>query len=283
MTEHRCEGLGHPARSGLLFLCALLSAPASALASGAQPAAAAAEDAAKAAYREGAADYALGHFRDALAKFELAYKLKQAPTLLFNIAQCHRQLKEFDEAATTYRSFIRLDPQNSQVELAQQLLAQVEAALQAQTSAQNAPPRDANGHDVPASEPAGAHPAQAGSAAPLALRTTGPSAGANTAGPSNPAMPASDPAHEPPKAAASGSHLPVWIAGGAAVVALGAGGAFGVLSKSTANDISSTQHSRADVDALQSKLNSQAATANVLFAVGAGLALVTGALFLLKF
>src|SRR5216683_645646 len=77
--------------------------------------------AAKEAFDDASAEYALGHYTQALAKFELAFKLKHVPGLLFNIAQCHRQLKQFELAATTYRSFIRASPDTKQTVIAKQL------------------------------------------------------------------------------------------------------------------------------------------------------------------
>ena len=43
-------------------------------------------------------EYDLAHFDDALADFEAAYKAKPLPAFLFNIGQCHFQLKHFDRA-----------------------------------------------------------------------------------------------------------------------------------------------------------------------------------------
>src|SRR5471030_2161526 len=63
---------------------------------------------AKAAYDRAEADYQLGHFREALGNYEAAYHLRPKAALLFNIAQCHRQMEAFAMAAKTYRSFIRL-------------------------------------------------------------------------------------------------------------------------------------------------------------------------------
>ena len=47
----------------------------------------------------------LGKFEPALAELEEAYKLKAAPGLLFNIAQCHRQLKHYERAAFFYKAY----------------------------------------------------------------------------------------------------------------------------------------------------------------------------------
>src|SRR5437762_365995 len=57
---------------------------------------------ARAAYVDGEGEYALGHYDKALSRFEEAFKLSRKAQLLFNIAQCHRQMKNFDMAVTTY-------------------------------------------------------------------------------------------------------------------------------------------------------------------------------------
>jgi hypothetical protein len=62
---------------------------------------------AKARYRAGILHYNLNEFVEALADFKEAYRLKPDPAFLFNIAQCHRQLGQYTEAARFYRSFRR--------------------------------------------------------------------------------------------------------------------------------------------------------------------------------
>ena len=41
-------------------------------------------------YAEGKAQYAQGHYVDAIALFERSYALSESPALLFNMAQAHR-------------------------------------------------------------------------------------------------------------------------------------------------------------------------------------------------
>src|SRR5205085_5773399 len=94
-----------------------------------------------AAFEQGQAEYNLGHFDKALHFYEEAYKFKAVPALLFNIAQCHRQLGDMKAAGTTYKAFLRTarasDPNRGK---AQALLAEVEAATQRQQQAQEAKP-----------------------------------------------------------------------------------------------------------------------------------------------
>ena len=53
---------------------------------------------AKALFANGRSEYNLGHYPEALALFEQAYKAKPRPELLYNIAQCHRLLGNLEQA-----------------------------------------------------------------------------------------------------------------------------------------------------------------------------------------
>src|SRR5437763_2646304 len=96
---------------------------------------------ARSLYETGQRQSDLGHFADARQLFESAYEAKAAPALLFNIAQCHRKLGDLRKAASLYGSFLRADPENRSAPIAQDLLQQVEEALQGETSARPAPPQ----------------------------------------------------------------------------------------------------------------------------------------------
>jgi hypothetical protein len=299
--------LGATMRATLLCLALLVSAlPAPAHAAGGKAKPSGEGEAALASFRAGEALYALGHFREALEKFETAYKLKPVQGLLFNIAQCHRQLKQFELAVTTYRSFIRLAPENAQVEKAKALIEECEGALRAQAGAVSALPLDSGGTEpaakkipirVPPKEPAPPPPAPlvvvATPAAPPPeaprVASAGPAAAPSpraepAARPTPPAKASEAPAealrgYEP--AAGEGTRTATWVTAGAAVVALGAGAAFGVMSKSTASSLSGQQHTRAEVDSLQGQMESQGSKANLLFIAGGVLAVAAGALFVL--
>src|SRR2546423_10312666 len=54
--------------------------------------------------------YNLGRFDEALEGYTKSYELKHLPALLFNIAQCHRQLSHFERAAFFYRRYLALSP-----------------------------------------------------------------------------------------------------------------------------------------------------------------------------
>ncbi|HJX62901.1 MAG TPA: tetratricopeptide repeat protein, partial [Polyangia bacterium] len=65
---------------------------------------------AKAHFKQGRMHYQLGEYREALNEFKEAYRLKQDPSFLYNIAQCHRQLREYSEAIRLYGNYLREAP-----------------------------------------------------------------------------------------------------------------------------------------------------------------------------
>jgi tetratricopeptide (TPR) repeat protein len=69
--------------------------------------------------KAGQLHYSLGEFADAAKEFRQAFRLKQDPGLLFNIAQCERQLHEYQQAYFHYRQYLnaRADaPNKTEVE-----------------------------------------------------------------------------------------------------------------------------------------------------------------------
>lgn len=65
---------------------------------------------AKAYFQEGARHHQLGRFADALAAYEKAYEAKPIPAFLFNIAQCHYELGNWERAIFFYRTFVNEVP-----------------------------------------------------------------------------------------------------------------------------------------------------------------------------
>ena len=61
---------------------------------------------AKALFSKGEVQYRLGKFRDALGHYEAALKLVRRPSIIYNIAQCHRQLKHLEQALFFYRLYL---------------------------------------------------------------------------------------------------------------------------------------------------------------------------------
>jgi tetratricopeptide (TPR) repeat protein len=100
--------------SALLLTLALLT-PAAAAAQGAPaslPAAPTSQpspmDRAHAMYNEAQVEYRLGHFKLAMALYEQALKLTVKPSLIFNIAQCHYQLRRWHKALFHYKHYLAI-------------------------------------------------------------------------------------------------------------------------------------------------------------------------------
>ncbi len=99
----------------------LLIAPALALAKDA------AELRAREQFRAGQAAYDHGQYQRALGAFSEAYGLQPVPGFLFNIAQCHRQLGDYERAAVFYRQYLDLAPSTANTSRVRALLGETEA------------------------------------------------------------------------------------------------------------------------------------------------------------
>jgi hypothetical protein len=73
--------------------------------------------------------FRLGKFAQALALYEKAYELKPQPSLLFNIAQCHRHLGDLDKAAYGYKSYLAAAPEAPNRADVEASLAEVEREI----------------------------------------------------------------------------------------------------------------------------------------------------------
>jgi tetratricopeptide (TPR) repeat protein len=79
-------------------------------------------------------DYKLGKFDEALAEYSKAFELFPAPPLLFNLAQCHRNLKNFERAIFFFEGYLRESPNAPNRALVEDLLKESRAALDQQRS-----------------------------------------------------------------------------------------------------------------------------------------------------
>jgi tetratricopeptide (TPR) repeat protein len=96
----------------------LLAAPASAQPDARMPDASPATIAeARRIHDDATASYKLGRFEEALAGYGKAYELYPAPAFLFNIAQCHFQLKQWERAEFFYGGYLREVPNAANREL----------------------------------------------------------------------------------------------------------------------------------------------------------------------
>src|SRR5215470_11875237 len=65
---------------------------------------------AKMHYQKATAHYAVGEYKEAAAEYELAYKSKQDPALLYNAAQSHRLANDNQKALLLYKNIVKLYP-----------------------------------------------------------------------------------------------------------------------------------------------------------------------------
>lgn len=128
--------------SAVLLSLAIFCLPLTAVAQPAEEDTAAAETdeerkaRARVAYEAGKTHYAVGEFDDALVQFAEAYKLRPAPLLLFNMGQCHRQLKNHERAAFFLDGYLRdADADDSNREVAANLLLEEQAAADTESAA----------------------------------------------------------------------------------------------------------------------------------------------------
>ena len=85
--------------------------------------------------------YQLGEYREALKEFKEAYRLKQDPSFLYNIAQCHRQLREYSEAIKLYGNYLREAPDADNRDEVERQIRDLKAAAEKQRQEQaSAPP-----------------------------------------------------------------------------------------------------------------------------------------------
>jgi tetratricopeptide (TPR) repeat protein len=92
-------------------LVASLAAPAAPVIAKGKPKPASKEEKEKKAkvealFQEAEANYRTGDYEQALAGYKEAYELSKKPSLLFNLGQCYRMLKRYDEALFAYRLYL---------------------------------------------------------------------------------------------------------------------------------------------------------------------------------
>lgn len=87
------------------------------------------EEKARGLFEEAEAHYNIGEYEVALEGYKEAYLLSKKPALLFNMGQCYRKLERYEEALTTYRSYLREVPNSPIREEVEQHIAEAEGKL----------------------------------------------------------------------------------------------------------------------------------------------------------
>jgi tetratricopeptide (TPR) repeat protein len=89
-------------------------------------------------FDRGALNYNLGHFQEATAAFEKAYEIEPSPILLFNIAQCQRQLGNNDRALFLYRRYLEQAPKAPNRADVTRRIAEIEQSIRDEKAAADA-------------------------------------------------------------------------------------------------------------------------------------------------
>jgi tetratricopeptide (TPR) repeat protein len=91
---------------------------------------------ARAQVKKGQLDYKLARFEQALQEYSRAYELYPAPALLFNLGQCHRNLKNYERAIFFFEGYLREQPRidPDQRALTEDLIAESRTALDRQNA-----------------------------------------------------------------------------------------------------------------------------------------------------
>ncbi|HUB06975.1 MAG TPA: tetratricopeptide repeat protein [Myxococcales bacterium] len=208
-------------------------------------------------YQSGAKAYTLGDFAAALADFDKAYEYDAAPGLLFNLGQCHHQLRHWEKAEFFFKRYLEALPGARNAALVRELVQQDEAHL--------APPA------APRASPPPAVPVVVVMDQPPAPKAPPTPAAASKGPPPAPPAPAAALTSEAPRPR---RHVAPWLVGGVGVACLATGGVLGGLALSNGDQTRAaveaghvlTQHS--DTYAQANQANAQATAGLAVGSVG---------------
>jgi hypothetical protein len=93
---------------------------------------------ARALYERAEKSFDVGKFSDALADYQAAYEAKPLPGFLFNIAQCYRNMGDFERARFFFRRYLAVDPRAPNRRKVEELISEMTKQLEAQQKDQKA-------------------------------------------------------------------------------------------------------------------------------------------------
>jgi tetratricopeptide (TPR) repeat protein len=95
---------------------------------------------AKARFKSGLKHFDLAEYQEALVDFKEAYRLREDPVFLYNIAQCYRLLNDNADAITFYRNYLRRLPDAPNRGEVEAKIATLKQAVETQEKASKMPP-----------------------------------------------------------------------------------------------------------------------------------------------
>ena len=94
---------------------------------------------AKEIFEKAETDYRLSRFEEALDNYKKAYELYPAADFLFNIGQCHRNLKQYEKAIFSFEAYVR-DSKSAKAKLRVEKLIKELKRAQANQAVNSKPP-----------------------------------------------------------------------------------------------------------------------------------------------
>jgi tetratricopeptide (TPR) repeat protein len=111
----------------------------------------------RALFEQAETKFNLGRFEEALADYQAAYEVEPLPAFLFNIAQCHRNLGDYERAKFFFRRYTTLDPRSPNRAAAERLIVEMDKLAAGQVGeGERAPEASTASLAVPPPAPASA-------------------------------------------------------------------------------------------------------------------------------
>src|SRR5262245_31730041 len=107
-------------------------------------------------FQKGSKAFALGSYDEAVAEYSAAYRLRDDPALLYNIAQAHRLGGHAAEALRSYKMYLTLMPRAPNREEVEAKVIELQKLVDQQKKTQSMPPdaiRQPTGPETPAQQP----------------------------------------------------------------------------------------------------------------------------------
>lgn len=112
-------------------------------------------------FERGKAAFELKDFEKAIREYEAAYNIMPLPGLIFNIAQCYRNLQRYDEAIQLFQQYLQRAPDAPNRAAVEKLVEELQNQASAKAARTGGKPGEAR-PAPPATQPAGADKTESG-------------------------------------------------------------------------------------------------------------------------